>query len=140
MGETEMKTITLKAFKKLNPCWLKNGMEAQLDAIGARKERWSALDILRLPTEEVSAEDRLWAASFLIPDKILHEFACRCAEEALKLVPNPDPRSVAVIAAKRAWLRGKITNEQLDAARAAARDAAWENQIKILIELVEGTK
>ncbi len=56
-----MKTITLKAFKKLNPCWLDNGKEAQLDAIGARKERGGALDILRLPNEEVSAEDRLWA-------------------------------------------------------------------------------
>ena len=63
--------------------------------------------------------------------KILHEFACSCAEDALALVAQPDPRSVAAIEAKRAWLRGEITDEELDAASAAAwaasrdaRDAA----------------
>lgn len=136
-----MKTITLAAFKKLNPCWLQDGRESKLDEIGARKERWSAIDILRLPNDEVSAGDRLWSARFLIPDKIMHEFACRCAEEALKLVENPDPISVAAITAKRAWLRGEINDEQLAAAWAAAWDAAraaaWENQIKILLELLE---
>lgn len=146
------RTITLEAFKKLNPCWLRDGREPKLDAIGARKEIWSALDILKLSSDDVSAEDRLWSASFLIPDEILHEFACRCAEEALKLVENPDPRSVAAIAAKRAWLRGEINDGQLAAARDAARyaaryatraavgyaarDAAWEKQINILINLL----
>jgi len=63
--------------------------------------------------------------------KILHEFACSCAEDALALVERPDERSVAAIAAKRRWLRGEITDEELDAASAAAwaasrdaRDAA----------------
>ena len=66
----------------------------------------------------------------------LHEFACWSAEQALKLVKNPDPRSVAAIAAKRAWIRGEISDVELAAARAAAwaawaaawaaaRDAAW---------------
>jgi hypothetical protein len=55
---------------------------------------------------------------------ILHEFACWCAEGALRLVKNPDPRSVAAIAAKRAWLRGEITEKELAAARAAAWAAA----------------
>ena len=147
------KTITLEAFKRLNPCWIRQGREGDLNKIGARKTEWSALDILRLPNDEVSAEDRLWSARWLIEDKIMHEFACRCAEEALKLVKNPDPRSVAAIAAKRAWLLGEIDNEQLASARAAAwaaawaaasdaawasaRAAAWGNQINILIELIE---
>jgi hypothetical protein len=55
---------------------------------------------------------------------ILHEFACGCAEDALALVAQPDARSVEAIAAKRKWLRGEITDEELDAARAAALDAA----------------
>lgn len=38
--------------------------------------------------------------------RLLHEFACRCAEDALALIPNPDPRSVAAIKAKRDWLAG----------------------------------
>ena len=54
---------------------------------------------------------------------ILHEFACWCAERAQR-VENPDPRSVAAIKAKRKWLRGEITDAELDAVRAAARYAA----------------
>ena len=55
---------------------------------------------------------------------VLHEFACRCAEDALALTTNPDPRSVAAITAKRRWLRGQISEEEL-AASAAAAYAAW---------------
>lgn len=77
-----------------------------------------------MPDEEVSAEDKLWAVlgPELVEEAILHEFACRCAEEALKLVDNPDPRSVAAIAAKRSWMKGEISGAEL----AAARDAAWD--------------
>lgn len=64
--------------------------------------------------------------------RILHEFACSCAEDAMALVEEPDPRSVAAIAAKRRWLAGEITDNELAAARAAAdaaldaaADAAW---------------
>ena len=61
--------------------------------------------------------------------QILHEFACTCAEDALAKVEQPDARSVAAIEAKRKWLKGEITDEELDAAgdasRAAARAAAW---------------
>ena len=59
-------------------------------------------------------------------EAILHEFACRCAEDALALVANPDPRSLAAVKAKREWLRGNITDDQLVASRDAARDAAWD--------------
>jgi hypothetical protein len=53
---------------------------------------------------------------------VLHEFACLCAEKALKLIKGPiDPRLPAAIMAKRAWLSGKISTKEL----AAARDAAW---------------
>jgi len=58
---------------------------------------------------------------------ILHEFACRCAERFIEGEGIPDPRSVAGIAAKRAWLRGEMTDEQLAAARAAARAAAIDS-------------
>ena len=58
--------------------------------------------------------------------QILHEFACRCAEDALALVEQPDARSVAAIAAKRKWLMGEITDEELDSAWDAARDASQD--------------
>jgi len=85
---------------------------------------WSALDILALA--DVPTSDRLWSVlrEELIPAELLHEFACRCAELALRLIENPDPRSVAAIEAKRSWLRGEITDSELAAAWSAARDAA----------------
>ena len=60
------------------------------------------------------------------------EAACACAEHALTLLDDPDPRCIKAIEVKRAWLRGEATDEELDAAWAAARaaasdadDAAW---------------
>lgn len=147
-----MKTITLTAFKRFNPCY----SDAQLKDIRGDKKNWTALDILAL---NIPVRDRLWAVlrEELIDAPILHEFACRCAEQALAIVANPDPRSVAAIAAKRAWLKGEITDEQLGAARAAAwaaegaaaraaawgaareaaRAAAWEAQINTLRGMLE---
>ena len=55
---------------------------------------------------------------------VLHEFACKCAEDALKLIDNPDKRSINAIKAKRKWLKGEISNEELDAAAKAAYTAA----------------
>ena len=52
---------------------------------------------------------------------LLHEFACRCAEDALAVAKNPDARSVEAIRVKRKWLKGKATDAELD----AAEDAAW---------------
>lgn len=139
-----MKTVTYQEFLRFKPCWLKNEEQAaKLREIGARREEWTAMDVLNLPDEEVSAADKLWAVlrDEFIEAPVLHEFACRCAEDALKLVDNPDPRSVAAIEAKRKWLRGEITDEELKSARkaacsaacsaawysacSAARDAAW---------------
>ena len=107
-----------------------------------------------LALDDLDAEDRLWAVlrEEFLPADLLHEFACRCAEKALEHVDNPDPRSIAAITAKRQWLRGEITDEELSAARdaawaaargvawAAARDAAWAaargEQLEMLIDLV----
>ena len=110
-----------------NPCWLETAEgRKRLEEIGKRREQWTVWDVLELPESEVSKDDKMWAVlrEELIDAPVLHEFACRCAEEALKLVDNPDPRSVAAIEAKRRWLRGEISNRELDEASAAAR-AAW---------------
>lgn len=125
-----MKTVTLEQFKGFEPCWLKTeeGKE-RLERIGKIKAEWTALDVLDLAY--VSAWDKLRAVlrEEFIDAEILHEFACRCAEYALSLVDNPDPRSVAAIEAKRKWMRGEITDKELAAARdvawSAAEDAAW---------------
>ena len=56
--------------------------------------------------------------------RVLHEFAPWCAEQALALIPTPDPRSLTALAVKRAWLRGEATDAELAAAEGAARAAA----------------
>ena len=124
-----MKKITYKQFLEFEPCYLEDpGKRELMDSIAARRGRWSALDILAL--DEIPPADRLWAVlrEELIDAPILHELACRCAERALSRIENPDPRSLRVIEVKRAWLRGKATDEELaaaqDAAR-AARHATW---------------
>ena len=118
-----MKTVTYEEFLEFDPCWLEEEggaerLKAYFDRFGGRM---SALDILNL--DDVDAEDKLWSVlrEEFIPAPILREFACVCAECALTLIDNPDPRSIKAIEVKRAWLRGEATDGEL----AAARDAAW---------------
>jgi len=88
---------------------------------------------------------------------ILHEFACQVAEIALLKIENPDPHSLAAIEAKRKWMRGEISDEELAAARyaawyatdsaaesvaryaaeSAAEDAAWSDFDTLLTQMVE---
>lgn len=49
--------------------------------------------------------------------KILHEFACKCAERALHKAKIIDKSCWSAISAKRLWLQGKITNKDLDTVR-----------------------
>ena len=117
-----MKTITVKQALGMGWCY----DEKKLRDIAGEKIHWSAPDILNL--SGVPDKDKLFAVLCveLIDEPILHEFACRCAERALSKIENPDPRSVAAIAAKRAWLKGEITDDELCTARQAARYAAWD--------------
>lgn len=129
-----MRTVTVYQFFTFNPYL----GEEQVRAFARGKQEWTALDVLRL--EDVSAEDKLRAVlrEEFIDTPVLHEFACRCAENALKMADNPDPRSVEAVTVKRRWLRGEATDEELAAAGAAAwntaaamaadaaRDATWD--------------
>ena len=123
------KTVTLEQFLTFGPCWLKDeGGRKRLERIAARKKEWTALDVLRLPDDEVSHRDKLWAVlrEEFIDARTLHEFACICAERALTLADVKDERCWNAIKAKRAWLRDEISDDELDAARAAASAAAWD--------------
>jgi hypothetical protein len=78
-------------------------------------------------TDKLVASERrvLWMADATM---VLHEFACRCAEDALRAERaegrEPDPRSFAAIETKRRWILGKATDDELAAARDAAGAAA----------------
>jgi hypothetical protein len=105
-----------------------HGSRKVLDALG-----YSAGHILTLcevwgefdeQSDKVVAEFRrpLWGKD-ISPE--LNEWACCNAEVALLIAEVEDPRSWEAIEAKRAWLRGEISDEELAAARDAALDAAW---------------
>jgi hypothetical protein len=117
------KTVTAGRFMAFGPC--AEYPEGRIRRIAGDKEEWGALDILALGG--VPAKDRLWAVlrEDLIDAPVLHEFACRCAERALALVPDPDPRSIEGLAAKRRWLAGEATDEELEAAAGAAWAAEY---------------
>lgn len=79
-------------------------------------------DIGKEAVDKFVAKERtvLWAIDI---EMILHEFACRCAEHALKRHNCDYPHCYAAIDAKRKWMRGEITDNELYAAREAARDS-----------------
>ena len=79
-----------------------------------------------LDRTDVPVEDRLWVVlrESVIPRRELHLLACKWAREALAVVGNPDPRSVAAVDCAKRFARGKATTEELAAARDAACDAA----------------
>lgn len=123
-----MKTLTLEQIVEFTLCCIEDKEQtAKLYEIGARQKEWSALDVLSLHKKEVRSADKLWLVlrEDFIDAPILHEFACKCAEAALALVTNPDPRSIAAIEAKRKWLKGEIDDSALADARDAAWDAGW---------------
>lgn len=120
-----MKTVTPEQFKTFGPCWLETAEgRKRFRIVSALRPEWTALDVLALP--DVSAKDKLWSVlrKEFLPAELLHEFACRCAEYAMTFVKEPDPRSIAAIVAKRAWVRGEITADELRTTRDAALDAA----------------
>jgi hypothetical protein len=82
--------------------------------------------------------DALWVVlrEDFIPAPALHELACRFAEDVLPIYGRefPEDNQLRVLLeAKRAWIRGEITNQELTTARSipwpmarsAALSAAW---------------
>jgi hypothetical protein len=134
-----MLTCTKADLRQWGACYT----DAKLDAAWSKhigKPDATAIDFLRA---DLPASDVLWVVlrEELIPAPALHELACRFAEHAIRLSGVvPDPRSIAAIEAKRAWLRGEISNAQLAAARDAAWDAAWNvawaEQFQIVLSLL----
>ena len=106
-----------------------HGSRKVLDALG-----YSAGPILTLcevwgefaeQSDKIVAEYRrpLWGKDISTE---LNEWACCNAEVALLVAEIEDSRCWEAIEAKRAWLRGEISDKELAAARDAARAAAWD--------------
>ena len=110
-----MKALTLADIRALNPCY---------DPSHYLPENWqgTVADILRI--NDCPAKDRIWVAVKLIDAKTARLFAVWCAREALALVPNPDPRSIATCDVAERYANGQATVEEMKSARAAADAAA----------------
>ena len=122
----ELPRVTLDDFLKFEPCWLDDEKGRRRLRYYARKLGGSADALEILALRMIPAEDRLCAVlrEEFIPAPILHECACRCAEDALSRMDNPDPRSINAIVVKRRWIAGEATDEELAAAEADAEAAA----------------
>ena len=116
-----MEKITVREIMKFGPCDRYNVFTVfKLIKFGK-----TPLEILDL---DLPRNDKFWLLlrPKYISEKRLHLLACDFAQEVAYL--NSDPRVQAAIDAKRLWIDGKITDEELkkarDAAYAARADAA----------------
>ena len=121
--------LTLHAKGLLVLC--ENGMHASRRAISALCYAPGPIVCrVRLSGEAIDDNNKICARSRTVlwmadATATLHEFACRCAEAALRAAAVKDGRCWAAIQAKRNWLAGRISDAELGAARDAAWDAAW---------------
>jgi hypothetical protein len=116
-----MNTFTIEDIRNMEPCY---------DPGKYLPEDWqgTALDILRVT--DCPPQDRLWVVcrEDWIDDKTLRLDAAWCARQALALIDDPDPRSIAACNIAERYANGEATESELAAAFAAAwaaRDAAW---------------
>ena len=89
----ELPRVTFSEFLKFEPCWLDDERGRRRLRYYARKLGGSADALEILALRRIPADERLWAVlrEEFIPAPILHEFACRCAEDVLSRIDNPDP-------------------------------------------------
>ena len=113
-----------------------NGMHGSKRALDSLKYAPGAIVCrVELLGERLDGDDKACARSRKVlamadATNVLQEFACWCVEQALlrerEAGCEPDARSWAAIEAKRKWLRHEITDDELDAAFAAAWAAAFD--------------
>ena len=128
-----VKEIIGKTYSAKGPLVMcENGMHASkriLDALqyahGSLVRRVECWGEVQIQPDKLCSRHRkpLWQVD---ATRILHEFACRVAEDALKLAGVTDERCWQAMAAKRRWLAGQATDMDLAAACDAAWAAAWD--------------
>jgi hypothetical protein len=110
-----MRTFTIRDIRSWNPCY---------DPVKYLPENWSGTVVDILDHEEIPTHDKLWVVCRvdLIPAKTLRLFAVWCARQVQHLMS--DPRSLAALDVAERFANGQATDQELTAARDAARDAA----------------
>ncbi len=123
------KLIILELINSFNPCY-------NLEKIGFTKE----LELT--PTEAInqfkdkieSKDDIIWllCREEFMSKRDLRLFAVWCAREALKLIENPDERSINICNVSERFANGKATDKELNTARNIAWNAVGDAPRDIL--------
>ena len=110
-----MKTLTWADFAKHEPCY--NPAEKYGEWQG------TILDLMHHP--DIPTKDKIWAFTRkgIVDDKTLRLFAVACARRVQHLMT--DKRSLDALDVAERYANGNATKDELNAARDAARDAAW---------------
>jgi hypothetical protein len=121
-----IKAVTVDDIMSFGPC--KEYTREKVEALCGRRKKITALDVLK---EDIHNVDKGWLIlrPELMEDTDLHAIGLYAASKIalpiwLKYYPD-DNRPAEAIRIKKLWLKGKATDVELAAARAAARDAAW---------------
>ena len=129
-----MKSMTVDGIMNLGPCdgYTRERMEELRKTQCGRRKNITLKDIL---TSEVPPEDKLWLVlrNEFLTDAELHEIAIWCWEKIARPIWEkhyPDDKSPhEAVRVKKLWMKGKATDDELEAARAAAWTAgdaaAW---------------
>jgi hypothetical protein len=112
-SKTGLRYFDIKYLRSIDPCY---------DPSRYLKEDFRGTVLTILNNSEIPAVDRLWVVlrTDLVSEKLIRLFAVWCAREAIKLVPNPDPRLEACCAVAERHALGQATEEELRAAWVAA--------------------
>ena len=114
-----IKKITVSQIMKWEPC-SRYPKERVRELIGLGRTPLQILDF------NIPADDILWVVAHeeIVPVLLLHRLACDFAQSVAYL--NKDLRVQAALDAKRKWMRGEISNEELDIWRDSVKDAVLD--------------
>ena len=95
------------------------------DPVKHLPENWRGTALTILKNEAIPFEDRLWVVcrNEFISDRTMRLFAVWCARQVQHLMA--DKRSIDALDVAERFANGQATLAELDAAGAAAGDAAW---------------
>jgi hypothetical protein len=112
-------TISNEIIREFHPCYDPSKF------ITDENEELTVIEWIEKYRDVVPAKDIFWLLlrREFLSEKYLKLFAVRCAREALKLIENPDERSVEACNVAERYINGEATKEELLTARDAAYDA-----------------
>ena len=127
-----MKKINNELIRSFYPCYDPSEKNIPED------ETLSVLEWVNKYRGIVPDKDIIWllCRPEFMSDKKLRLFAVWCAREALKLVNNPDERSINACDIAEKFALGEATAEDL----AAARAAAWSAAVDAIETVVDATR